>query len=178
MRKNPNSVQAELTGSISWAEQLLRKNKRLSGDELALLIEKNPNPLLPQALSDYEISLLRRTRKRGVKPKDPVVMDFAVADAEELYEKYLPMCREERRHERAKAKAAGDILPDGESSPQQLALERVLEERKADKKVKVDPDDELYEPSTIDNDDLKQARAGELRDGIIQLIQMVRSSRD
>jgi hypothetical protein len=200
MRKNPNPVQAEPTGlpepgSISWAEQLLRKNKRLSGDELALLIEKNPTPLLPQTLRDYEISFLRRERKRGVKPQDAAVMDFAVADAEELYEKYLPMCREEQRHERAKAKAASDILPDGESSPQQLALERVLKERKADflgvgswrglrnlisahKKVKVDPDDELYEPTAIDNDDLKQARAGELRDGIIQLIRMVKSSRD
>jgi hypothetical protein len=200
MRKNPSSVQAEPTGlpepgSISWAEQLLRTNKRLSGDELALVIEKNPNPLLPQTLRDYEISFLRRERKRGVKPRDAAVMDFAVADAEELYEKYLPMCREEQRRERAKAKAAGDILPDAESSPQQLALERILEERKADflgvgswrglrnlisayKKVKVDPDDELYEPTDIDDDDLKQARAAELRAGIIQLIRMVKSSRD
>jgi hypothetical protein len=200
MRKNPNPVQAEPTGlpepgSISWAEQLLRKNKRLSGDELALLIEKNPNPLLPRTLRDYEISFLRRTRKRGVKPGDAAVMDFAVADADDLYHKYLLEFRQEQRQQRTRAKAAGDILPDGESSPQQLALERVLEERKADflgvgswrglrnlisayKKVKLDPDDELYEPTAVDDDDLKQARAGELWNGMIQMIQMVRLSRD
>jgi hypothetical protein len=120
-------------GSFEWARGQLAKYRRLSEEDLALVLEKNPGVPLPPDLLEAALKLLRRKQPRGRKPdKSDAAADFIIGDADSLYQEKLLEVQVEARILRAKARAARDKLPRADETPSERALQFVLTNMKED----------------------------------------------
>jgi hypothetical protein len=66
--RKPTALRYE-AGSFEWAEALLEDTGRLTPEQVALVLEKNPDSPLTRTLRHYLIRLKRRDRLPGVKPR-------------------------------------------------------------------------------------------------------------
>jgi hypothetical protein len=122
-RRNLSSCTGSV-GSFEWAEALLAATGRLTPEQVALVLEKNPATPLTRTLRHYLIRLKRRDRRPGVKPKNAAAWEFILFDAKALYETKL---REHLDH-RTECDAPGDR----EAAASEHAYKAVLAEMKAD----------------------------------------------
>jgi len=84
-------------GSFDWAEAVLADTGRLTPEQVALVLERNPDTPLTKTLRAYLIRLKRRDRRPGVKPKNAAAWEFILFDAKALYETKLREVRREQR---------------------------------------------------------------------------------
>src|SRR6266536_3117445 len=75
--------------SFDWAEAVLADTGRLTPEQVALVLERNPDTPLTKTLRAYLIRLKRRERRPGVKPKNAAAWEFILFDAKALYEAKL-----------------------------------------------------------------------------------------
>ena len=91
--------------SLQQADRHLKAGHRLSPEQLALLLERNPDRVLPPILLKYLVTTLRGTprlpagRKNGISAR----IDFLVGDYIDLYDKKLEQFRAENQAARAEA---------------------------------------------------------------------------
>src|SRR5438874_3575751 len=95
-RRNLSSYGAN-AGTFEWAEALLAATGRLTPEQVAQVLEKNPATPLTRTLRHYLIRLKRRDRRPGVKPKNAAAWEFILFDAKALYETKLQEVRREQR---------------------------------------------------------------------------------
>ena len=76
-------------GSFEWAEAILAHTGRLTPEQVALVLEQNPDTPLTRTLKHYLLRLKRRERRSGVKPRNAAVWEFILFDAKTLYESKL-----------------------------------------------------------------------------------------
>ena len=122
-KRNLSSCAGNL-GSFQWAESLLAATGRLTPEQVALVLERNPATPLTRTLRHYLIRLKRRDRRPGVKPKNAAAWEFILFDAKALYETKL---REHLDH-----RAGCDAPADREAAASEHAYKAVLAEMKAD----------------------------------------------
>jgi hypothetical protein len=125
-RRNLGSC-AGTVGSFEWAEALLAATGRLTPEQVALVLEKNPATPLTRTLWHYLIRLKRRDRRPGVKPKNAAAWEFILFDAKALYETRL---REYLDHEKSSG-TGRDAMEDREAAASEHAYRAVLAELKA-----------------------------------------------
>ncbi len=94
--RNPNVCTYE-AGSFEWAEAVLADTDRLTPEQVAFVLERNPDTPLTRTLRAYLIRLKRRDRRPGVKPKNAAAWEFVLFDAKALYETKLQEVRREQR---------------------------------------------------------------------------------
>ena len=75
------TIRTRDAGSFEWAEALLADTGRLTPEQVALVLERNPDTPLTRALRHYLIRLKRRDRRPGVKPKNAAAWEFILFDA-------------------------------------------------------------------------------------------------
>jgi len=73
-------------GSFDWAEAILADTRRLTPEQVALVLQKNPETPLTRTLRHYLVRLKRRERRSGVKPRNAAAWEFILFDAKALYE--------------------------------------------------------------------------------------------
>ena len=83
--RNPGVYTYE-AGSFEWAEALLADTGRLTPEQVALVLENNPDTALTSTLRHYLVRLKRRERISGVKPRNAAAWEFILFDAKALYE--------------------------------------------------------------------------------------------
>jgi hypothetical protein len=93
--RNPSVFTYE-PGSFEWAETVLAGTGRLTPEQVALVLERNPDTPLTRTLRAYLIRLKRRDRRPGVKPKNAAAWEFILFDAKALYEAKLQEVRPEQ----------------------------------------------------------------------------------
>ena len=93
--RNPNVCTYE-AGSFEWAEAVLADTDRLTPEQVAFVLERNPDTPLTRTLRAYLIRLKRRDRRPGVRPKNAAVWEFILFDAKALYEAKLQEVRREQ----------------------------------------------------------------------------------
>lgn len=79
--KEESLLSAPVMRSFEWAEALLADTGRLTPEQVALVLERNPDTPLTRALRHYLIRLKRRDRRPGVKPKNAAAWEFILFDA-------------------------------------------------------------------------------------------------
>jgi|GraSoiStandDraft_9_1057307.scaffolds.fasta_scaffold374961_1 hypothetical protein len=125
-RRNLSSYGAN-AGTFEWAEALLAATGRLTPEQVAQVLEKNPATPLTRTLRHYLIRLKRRDRRPGVKPKNAAAWEFILFDAKALYETRL------REYlDRGKSTGTGrDAIEDRAAAASEHAYKAVLAEMKA-----------------------------------------------
>lgn len=121
--------------SFAEAERLLKSGIRLSPEQLASLLERNPNQPLSDVLRKYLVGVLRSRPLLPVGRRSVRLSareDFLYADAIDLYREKLRQCRAEDAEELARARAKGDVLPKARIPAHERAAEAVIQAMKAD----------------------------------------------
>jgi hypothetical protein len=118
-------TRSDEAGSFAWAEIRLLKSRSLSAEDLALVLENNPDKPLTPVLRDYAIKFLRKQRERGRKGRSAPALDFILGDADLAYQEKLLEFHEEARRRKKRAKAAGKTLSRAEKSASERAYEFV-----------------------------------------------------
>jgi hypothetical protein len=95
MRARSRPTAQHPVGSFGWAEAILADTGRLAPEQLALVLEKNPETPLTRSLKHYLVRLKRRERRSGVKPRNAAAWEFILFDAKALYEAKLAELRQE-----------------------------------------------------------------------------------
>jgi hypothetical protein len=93
-RKSRSSV-SYVAGSFEWAETILAHTGRLTPEQIAAVLENNPDRPLTRTLKHYLLRLKRRDRLSGVKPRNAAAWEFILFDAKALYEAELEKMRKE-----------------------------------------------------------------------------------
>jgi hypothetical protein len=125
----------QIPASFGEAERLLKAGTRLSPEQLASLLERNPETALPDVLRTYIVGTLRRQPSLPAgrrKTRISARRDFLMADAIDLYEMKLRECSAEHEAESARARAKGDILPKTRLPAHERAARAVVEKMKAE----------------------------------------------
>ena len=92
-RTKSRSTACEVAGSFEWAETILANTGRLTPEQIASVLEKNPDRPLTSTLKHYLLRLKRRDRLSGVKPRNAAAWEFILFDAKALYEAKLEQMR-------------------------------------------------------------------------------------
>ena len=86
LRSRSRSSANYAVGSFEWAEAILANTGRLTPEQVALVLENNPDTALTRTLRHYLVRLKRRERTSGVKPRNAAAWEFILFDAKALYE--------------------------------------------------------------------------------------------
>ena len=95
-RTKSRSNACDVAGSFEWAETILANTGRLTPEQIAAVLEKNPERPLTRTLKYYLLRLKRRDRLSGVKPRNAAAWEFILFDAKALYEAELEKMRKEQ----------------------------------------------------------------------------------
>ena len=95
-RTKSRSNASYVAGGFEWAEAILASTGRLTPEQIAAVLEKNPDRPLTRTLKHYLLRLKRRDRRSGVKPRNAAAWEFILFDAKALYEAELEKMRKEQ----------------------------------------------------------------------------------
>jgi hypothetical protein len=116
------------TYSFPNAQHLLDRDGSLSNGYLAGVLEANAGHPLPESLHRYLIRHLRGEvkRKRGRRARSAAAVDFALVDADELYQERLAY------HQQQDRISKHSVPKSDRRPPQERAFCDVLEQKKDD----------------------------------------------
>jgi hypothetical protein len=131
--EKPSTYQRWSPGGLKATQAKLQREGYLTGEDLALLIEKPGHDRLPPALRDYLVRYLRgEVKKRpGRKRRSDMTAIFEEAYASLLYEKALRVFTKLQKRKKDRAKARREFLPRGDLSPSEHAAEWVRDQMKS-----------------------------------------------
>ena len=125
LRSRSRSSANYAVGSFEWAEAILANTGRLTPEQLALVLENNPDTALTRTLRHYLVRLKRRERTSGVKPRNAAAWEFILFDAKALCETILVEV-----HQDAHAKMSCHSTREDPEQAAERAYRAVLEEMK------------------------------------------------